>query len=101
MTHRLHSVVVPPNACALRLVRTLKSGKLRVFEAITFPKDPYAGCENLYRRAKDFGHIAKTDGETYGLSDVLDKDGDIISDFWLTRRGFDHLKRKLGCHVEP
>lgn len=101
MTPRLDPVVVPLNACALRIVRMLKNGKLRVFEAITFPKNPYSGCEIMHRRVKAFGHIAKTDEETYGLCDVLDKDGDIISDFWLTKQGFDYLKRKLGCHVEP
>lgn len=88
-----------PAAFALRPVRMMvKQNRFRFYSAITFLQDPWKGCELYLRRCKAFGYLA-ADGT--GLTiDVLNKDGDIIQDFTVTRAGFDYLRQKLKFIVE-
>ena len=79
-------------AHALRPVRII-GDSLREYEAVTFPDNPYQGCELYLRRCHAFGYL-KDDGSNC-LIDILDKGGDIIQDYPITRDGFDYLRRTL------
>jgi hypothetical protein len=69
------------------------------YEATTFPKNPYTGCEMYLRRCMAFGYL-KDDG--HGLTiDVLNEDGDIIQDYPITRDGFEYLRRNFKFKREP
>ena len=85
-----------PRAVALRPVRALKDG-FRYYEATTFPQNPWQGCEMYLRRCKAFGFL-KGDGEI--VLDVLDKNGDVIQDFPLTRKGLRYLRKEFRFKVE-
>lgn len=86
-----------PNAHALRPVRVVAE-TLRVYEATTFPGNPWAGCELYVRRCRAVGGL-KDDGSRIVL-DVLDLNGDIVQDFPMTRRGLNYLRECLKFHVE-
>lgn len=83
-------------AYALRPVRRVGEF-LRVYEATTFPKDPWAGCELYLRRCEATGYL-KDDGAGI-LVDVLTKDHDIVQDYPLSRRGLNYLRRQLKFRV--
>jgi hypothetical protein len=85
---------VEPNAYALRPVRIV-NGQLREYEAVTFPGGPWRGCAMWLRRCWALGYL----GENYAVVDVLDRQGDIIQDFGLNRRGFKYLQRQLKFRV--
>ncbi len=84
------------NAFALRPVRMLvKTNEFVHYEALTFPADPFNGCSLYLRRC--LGNL-KDDGSNLSI-DVLDKSGDIIQDYPITRNGFEYLRRVLKFHV--
>ena len=86
------------NAHALRPVRAMvKDNRFRVYTATTF-KTPFKGCHLTLRRCDAFGYL-KEEGANLVL-DVLDKNGDIIQDFPLTKKGFEYLRRVLRFKVE-
>jgi hypothetical protein len=86
-----------PESHALTLFRVLPNGEGRAYTAVTFPRDPFAGCERTIRQARACGFIA-TDAD-YGVLDVLNEQGDIVADYAVTARGFRWLKRRLGLVV--
>jgi len=86
-----------PAAHALRPVRIVGDA-FRFYEATTFPKNPWAGCEMYLRRCNFLGWL-KEDGSKIVL-DVLDRNGDIIQDFPLTRDGLRYLRSHLRFKVE-
>lgn len=93
------NVGLDANAFALRPVRIVESSNsFRIYSATTFPNDPWKGCELYLRRCKAFGYLKEERGDL--VIDVLDKDGDIIQDFPITRDGFEYLREKLKFVVE-
>lgn len=94
------AAVIPKDACALRPVRLLPNGQLRLYETVEFLSDQPSGvCAMYYQRCKVFGGIAKTNDEV-GVCDVLNKDGDIIADFPLSRKGLSWLCKALGTRID-
>jgi hypothetical protein len=85
-----------PEAYALRLCRTLKD-RFRLYDPVTFPADPCAGCRTYLRRCQALGYMAP---DSPFVVDVLDENGDIVQDYRLTREGFNWLKRVLNTKVE-
>jgi hypothetical protein len=82
-----------PNAYALRLCRTIKSkNSFRLYDPVTFPKDPRGGCLLYLRRCQAFGYLVD---DSPFVVDVLDANDDIIQDYSLTREGFNWLKRAI------
>lgn len=83
-------------AVAIRPVRIV-ADELREYEAITFPQNPWQGCEIYLRRCAAFGFLNAS--EQYAVIDILNNDGDIIQDFSVNRSGFKFLKSKLKFRV--
>lgn len=86
-----------PAAHALRPVRIVGDA-FRFYEATTFPRIPWAGCELYLRRCRAFGYL-REDGSRI-MVDVLDENGDIVQDFPLTHGGLKYLRRCLCFRVE-
>lgn len=82
-------------AFAIRPVRVV-SGQLREYEAVTFPDNPWQGCEMWLRRCRAFGYLA---GGEYAVIDILSANGDIIQDFQVSKDGFNYLRDKLKFRV--
>jgi hypothetical protein len=94
------AATIPAEAHALTLFRILPNGEGRCYTATTFPLDPYQGCERTVRMARAVGWI-KESGESYGLLEVLDEHGDILTDFDIpTAAAFAAIKKKLNIVVE-
>lgn len=92
---------LPESAYGLRPVKHKKdSDDLTHYTAITFPSEPKSGCELYMRRCKSIGGIAKSKADTVGLCDILDKDGDIVSDFPLNQKGLNYLISSLNLKIE-
>jgi hypothetical protein len=92
--------ILDKNAHALRVCRLLKSkDEIRYYEPITFPKDPYKGCELYLRRCEVFGYILTNSSSPY-LIDVFDKEGDIIQDFEISKNGFKYLQKELKFKID-
>lgn len=87
------------NAIALRPVRIV-GDEFRFYEAVTFPENPWQGCELYLRRCGAFGHLVSTN-DAYAVVDVLDVNSDIVQDFGVTRGGFNYLREKLKFRVSP
>jgi len=68
------------------------------YEAITFPRNPWAGIEMYLRRARIAGSIDAV-GSDYGI-DILNIEGDIVQEFDVEKSAFDYLKRAFKCKVE-
>ena len=90
------TIALVPEAYALRLCRTLKD-RFRLYDPVTFPKDPHAGCDTYLRRCKAFGYVID---DSPFVVDILDENNDIVQDYCLTRKGFNWLKRVLDTRVE-
>lgn len=82
-------------AHALRPVRVIK-GEAVHYTATTFPENPKAGCERTLRIANVTGELGRV-GEPLGdlWLDVLDENGDIIQEWPVGPKCFEHLRRKL------
>lgn len=89
------------SAFALRPIRwNPRTDELYLYEAITFPRDPRAGCSVYLRRASVCGRVeAEGKIERWGV-DVLDEVGDIVQTFTMQQRCFDYLRRKLKFRRE-
>ena len=85
-------------AHALRPVRIVRE-ELRNFTGTTFPRNPYEGCELIFRRMEVFGMIEVNRNADQWV-DVLDVNGDIIREVPVTPRGFKYLRRVLGSRLE-
>lgn len=89
-----------PAAHALSMFRMLADGRGRQYSAVTFPRNPWQGCEHTIRMATAVGWIKKAD-HPYAVLDVLDVNGDIVQDFSIPDAlAFRQLKRKLKLVVE-
>lgn len=87
-----------PDAYALRPARLITtSNTIRLYEAITFPQDPRGNIEMWLRRA----FLFDGDGLVAGLLiDILDKEGDIIQEYEMSRQGFRYLLKRLKISVD-
>lgn len=73
----------------------------RQYTAVTFPKDPWGGCERSIRMFRKVGWLEPTTAESYAVLDVLDEAGDIVQDFGIRdARAFQQIKRRLDLRVE-
>ena len=81
-----------PDAYALQAVRVI-ADRFRYYEAVTFPDNPWSGCELWLRRLDATGGL-RDDGSQIAL-DVLNANDDVIQDFSLTKHGFEYLRRSL------
>lgn len=97
MTTPLASIV-DPRAFALRPVRAdVKKNDFVLYEGTTFPSNPQAGCSMYVRRLRAFGFIVE---HSDFILDVLDREGDIIQDFSISKEGFEYLRRQLKFRRE-
>lgn len=93
------SVPILKDAFALRLIRVLKNGRMRVYEAVTFPEadgGPSSAIQ-MYLRRGMMGEPDQTESDL--VVDILSKDGDIIQDFLVTKTTFRYLQRTLKFRV--
>lgn len=89
---------IVPEAYALRLCRTLESkNAFRFYDPVTFPANPFVGCRLYLRRCEAFGYIVD---DSPFIVDVLDGNDDIVQEYFLTRDGFNWLRRALNTRVE-
>lgn len=90
---------LPENAHALRAIRlVVKNNDIRNYTAVTF-ENPYQGCELWLRRCNAFGYLNVVDDAMTNI-DVLDKKGDILETYPISRKGFNYLRRSLKFQVE-
>ncbi len=88
-------------AYALRPVRIV-NGEAIHYTATTFPKDPWAGCERTLRVAQVTGDLGRPGGTLGDLwVDVLNENGDILQEWPVGQKCFEHLRRKLRFVREP
>jgi hypothetical protein len=94
--------LIPPldsNSHALQLVRAIESKNVfRYYEATTF-RNPYAGCELYLYRCQTFGFLVEKKEDVYAVVDVLDRNGDVIQDYGVNKKGFDFLRSQLKFKV--
>jgi hypothetical protein len=97
-------VAAPPDGTvALTAYRDLPGGRGRQYTAVTFPRDPWQGCEHIVRMSGAVGFVRDCDSgvPAYALLDAIDAGGDILASWDVTSaRAFRFLYRKLGLRVE-
>lgn len=88
---------LPKTAHALRPMRIDRHENPIHYEATTFPRGPYSGCELLVRRMECFGMLTKRDGSLQGswFLDVLDEEGDILDTLEVSGNGVKYMRRTL------
>jgi hypothetical protein len=87
-------ITLNSEAFALRPTRiNEKKNELIYYDAITFPNGPYAGCDVYLRRVALFG-LSESRLCDVGL-DVLNENGDIVQELYVTKKGFEYLRRCL------
>jgi hypothetical protein len=94
----------PREAVALSMFREGRNGNGIRYSAVTFPQNPWRGCERMIRMARAVGWISDSKAahaSAYAVLDVLDAQGDVIADYAIVdARAFASLKKKLGLVVE-
>lgn len=92
--------VMPNDAHALQPLRFVGADGAKQYTAVTFPRNPKGGCQMYYNRCRVAGGITGHDSDgVAGLCDILDKEGDIIADFSLNKKGLNYLYKALGLRV--
>lgn len=92
---------VDPRAVALTAFRELPDGRGCQYTAVTFPANPWQGCERTIRMGRAFGYVTAVTPDCYAVLDVLDADGDLIQTFGIPHtRAFHWYYRKLHLRVE-
>lgn len=93
------NITVLKNAFALRPIRVLKNGRMRIYEAVTFPEaDGGPGnAIQMYLRRGMMGEADQTESDL--VVDILNEDGDIIQDFLVSKTTFRYLQRTLKFRV--
>ena len=87
-------------AFALRPIRIdVRNNCFINYAGTTFPNDPQAGCSMYLRRAAICGGLVLGGEGPLGI-DVLDKNGDILETFTISRAGFEYLRRHLEFRRE-
>ena len=93
----------PPGAVALGAMRPLSNGVGRYYTPVTFPENPWQGCERMIRMGVACGLLAECQRPCgcYAVLDVLNEDGDIIQDFCIpSAHAFRWFYRMLHWRVE-
>ncbi len=92
---------LPPTTHALRLVRCVPtSNRFVYYEAVTFPGgDTRAVCDMYLRRAHICGDIGENVDSNYTI-DILDCDGDVLTELPIERKAARYLVEKLKLRVE-
>ncbi|MFA5630315.1 MAG: hypothetical protein WC997_02285 [Porticoccaceae bacterium] len=100
-----HKNIIPDEAVGFQVQRIMREREveLRAYTPIQFTTErPAQSCRLYYTRCRVFSGVHEGSAETSaGICDVLDKDGDIIGDFLLNRKGIKWLIKALGATVEP
>jgi len=88
---------LPKTAHALRPMRIDRDEDPVHYEATTFPRDPYKGCELVIRRMECFGMLTKRAGPLQGawFLDVLDVEADILDTLEVNAEGVKYMRRVL------
>lgn len=96
-THFPLAASLPKTAHALRPMRIDRDESPVHYEATTFPRDAYRGCELQIRRMECFGMLTKRDGPLQGkwFLDVLDADSDILDTLEVNAQGVKYMRRTL------
>lgn len=95
MRKRRIDLTVHEEAYVMRPVRVVGE-HLRVYAGTYFPKeDNPPGVINMHLRRMLGGVTQHGAEDEYATLDILDKDGDIIQDFAITKGGFEYLRRVL------
>lgn len=92
--------VTPNDAHALRPVRFMPDDQLKYYTGVTFPNGAKNGCDIYRRRCDIAGGIPKSEDQATGICDILNKEGDIVADFWLNDKGLRFLYQKLNLRVD-
>lgn len=80
-------------AIALQPVRMReKQNDFVYYEATTFPRDPFKGCEWALRQLAALGYL-RDDG-SHLVIDVLSDPDTVIQDYPITRAGFEWLRNR-------
>lgn len=94
---------IDADAFALQPVRVdQKRDEFIYYEATTFPANPHSGCQLRIRRLWVLGYLRKPKAR-FGhnlILDVLNKNGDVIQDFEISKAGFEYLRRSLRFRRE-
>jgi hypothetical protein len=93
----------PPGTVALSAFRELPDGRGRQYGAVTFPRDPWRGCEHFVRMcgAVGFARDSAAGSAAYALLDAIGDDGAVLATWDIpTARAFRFVYRKLGLRVE-
>lgn len=95
---------LPRESHALSMFREGHGGTGIRYSGVTFPQNPYQGCERTIRMARAVGWISDSyaaHAAAYAVLDVLNEEGDIIADYAVAdAEAFQALKKKLGLVVE-
>lgn len=94
---------LPRTAHALRPMRIARNDEAIHYEATTFTRDPYQGCELQIRRMECFGMLTKREhGPLQGtwFLDVLDEQGDILDTLEVNAQGVKYMRRTIGVKRE-
>jgi hypothetical protein len=88
---------LPKTAHALRPMRIDRDESPVHYEATTFPRGAYKGCELQIRRMECFGMLTKRDGPLRGswFLDVLDEQSDILDTLEVSQSGVKYMRRTL------
>ena len=90
-------ILLPPSAHALRPVR-IRNNEAIHYTATTFPNNPLTGCNLMLHRCKAFGYLSEKQGDLW--IDILNAEGDILTEIGVSASGFQYLRRKLQFKKE-
>ena len=90
------------DAAGIRPCRIMKNDELRLYTTLVF-KEKVVGVERTLRILNSFGWLVgtpKSPLESDFWLDIMDKNGDHIQEWQITKDGFEYLRKKLGFNRE-
>ena len=94
------AVQVPETAVMMQPIR-FKGDDLEHYCAVEFKGDnPQGACQMYTKRCEIAGGVAESEEQAVGICDFLDKDFNIVGNFYLTRKGLRYLYRALDTRLE-
>lgn len=91
---------LPNTTHALRLVRCdVKNNGFVYYEGMTFPSGPRSAIDMYLRRASICGRIGVGVDSPYTV-DILDEDGEVLTELPIERKAARYLIEKLRIKVE-
>ena len=92
------NTVLPGEAYGLRVVETVvEENKFLFYEDICNPRRPLEHCDWIVKRLGAYGCLERSDRY---VIDVVDRSGDVVFDFGLTKMGFEYLRQIFLIEVE-